>query len=281
MNIKTQKGRVYAVTATRDCTVSTNQGVLLCQVTAGIQACFVAPGHEVVVSDESALVTLCEDFNMAPTAASGGGGASISVDQTFSATSENAQSGVAVASAFSNVYYVKNQGSAICIGNGASVAGPGRQALAIGCGASTGNTTAPMAIGMGTKASGECAVSVGCQIDTSGDYAAAFGSRTRNKDKFTTVIGCYNKDEDTFTQLYVMSAGSPLANTYEDGAAALGYVVKNRTTNTIIECGTRKLSELLTNNTAFAPAALGLDDEPTPGPFLPTGILEPEYVTEG
>lgn len=198
----------------------------------------------------------------------------VPVDQAFSATSENAQSGKAVAGAFSNVYYVKNQGSAICIGRGASVAGPGRQALAIGDGASTGNTTAPMAVGMGTKASGECAVSVGCQIDTVGDYAAAFGSRTRNKDKFTTVIGCYNKDDDTFTQVYVMAAGSPLANTYENGAAALGYVVKNRTTNTIIERGTRKLSELLTNNTDFTPASLD-PDAPEPTPFTPTGITDP------
>ena len=131
MNIKTQKGRVYAVTTSNDCTVTTDQGVLLCQVTAGIQACFVAPGHEVVVSDEAALVTLCEDFNAAPMAASGGGGVSVTVDQAFSATSENAQSGKAVAGAFS-AYFVKNAGSAVCIGNGSSVAGPGREAMAIG-----------------------------------------------------------------------------------------------------------------------------------------------------
>jgi hypothetical protein len=42
----------------------------------------------------------------------------------------------------------------------------------------------------------------------------------------------------------------------------------------ITECGTRKLSELLTNNTAFAPATLDLDSDP-PTPFLPTGITEP------
>ena len=70
-----------------------------------------------------------------------------------------------------------------------------------------------------------------------------------------------------------MGSGSPLATTYEDGEACLGYVVKDSDGN-VTACGTRKLSELLTNNTAFAPAALDLEAS-APTPFLPTGITEP------
>lgn len=80
------------------------------------------------------------------------------------------------------------------------------------------------------------------------------------------------------TLLYLIAAGSPMANTYENGEACLGYVVKDSSGN-ILACGTRKLSELLTNNTAFAPAALDLD-APAPTPFLPTGITEPIVDTE-
>jgi hypothetical protein len=75
------------------------------------------------------------------------------------------------------------------------------------------------------------------------------------------------------TRLYLLKAKSPLAEQYEGGAAALGYIVRDRSGN-VLECGTRKLSELLTNNTAFAPATLDLDSDP-PTPFLPTGITEP------
>lgn len=90
-------------------------------------------------------------------------------------------------------------------------------------------------------------------------------------------------DTTSQTLLYLIAANSPLATTYENGEACLGYVVKDSSGN-ISACGTRKLSELLTNNTAFAPAALDLD-APAPTPFLPTGIMEPiemepELLTE-
>jgi hypothetical protein len=278
MIIKTTPGKTYVVESDNGCTVKRLEAsTAALTVEAGAQGYFVATAQEYEVSDDSARVV--QVFNSAPMAASGGGGVSVTVDQAFSATSENAQSGVAVAKAFSAHYYVKNAGSAVCIGNGSSVAGPGREALAIGHSAWTANWVAPLAIGATANCDGDCGVSLGFNATSKGAYAAAIGSRTKNKDKFTTVIGCFNNTDNLLTQLYLMCAGSPLANTYEGGEACLGYVVKDLSGN-ISACGTRKLSELFTNNTAFAPAALGLDDEPAPGPFLPTGIMEPIELDE-
>jgi hypothetical protein len=151
--------------------------------------------------------------------------------------------------------------------------------MAIGNNAWTGNWVGPLAIGAAANCSGDCGISLGYSTTSQGAYAAAIGSRANNKDQYTTVIGSFNNTDKLLTQLYLMCANSPLATTYEEGAACLGYVVKDSGGN-IIECGTRKLSELLTNNTAFAPAAWGLDDEPTPGPFLPTGIMEPIEIDD-
>lgn len=57
-------GTTYAVTTATDCTVSTTDGVLIASCAAGEQTLFVAPGAEVEVSEDSALVT--ESFKGAP-----------------------------------------------------------------------------------------------------------------------------------------------------------------------------------------------------------------------
>lgn len=64
MIINTTAGKTYAVTPQTDCTVSTTEGVLIASCAAGEQTLFVAPGAEVEVSDDSALVT--ESFKGAP-----------------------------------------------------------------------------------------------------------------------------------------------------------------------------------------------------------------------
>lgn len=64
MIINTTAGKTYAVTPQTDCTVSTTDGVLIASCAAGEQTLFVAPGAEVEMSDDSALVT--ESFKGAP-----------------------------------------------------------------------------------------------------------------------------------------------------------------------------------------------------------------------
>jgi hypothetical protein len=113
---------------------------------------------------------------------------------------------------------------------------------------------------------------IGATSQTQAANATAIGHSLVVKDSATMALGVLNGTSSQ-TVLYLIAAGSPLANSYEGGEACLGYVVKDSSGN-ISACGTRKLSELLTNNTAFAPAALDLD-APAPTPFLPTGIMEP------
>nr|DAY98939.1 MAG TPA: receptor binding protein [Caudoviricetes sp.] len=64
MRVVVIPGTTYAVTTATDCTVSTTDGVLIASCAAGEQTLFVAPGAEVEVSDDSALVT--ESFKGAP-----------------------------------------------------------------------------------------------------------------------------------------------------------------------------------------------------------------------
>lgn len=64
MRVTVIPGITYAVTPQTDCTVSTTEGVLIASCAAGEQTLFVAPGAEVEVSDDSALVT--ESFKGAP-----------------------------------------------------------------------------------------------------------------------------------------------------------------------------------------------------------------------
>ena len=66
MRVVVIPGTTYAVTTATDCTVSTTDGVLIASCAAGEQTLFVAPGAEVDVSDDSALVT--ESFKGAPVA---------------------------------------------------------------------------------------------------------------------------------------------------------------------------------------------------------------------
>lgn len=64
MRVVVIPGTTYAVTTATDCTVSTTDGVLIASCAAGEQTLFVAPGAEVEVSEDSALVT--ESFKGAP-----------------------------------------------------------------------------------------------------------------------------------------------------------------------------------------------------------------------
>lgn len=247
------------------------------------------------------------------------------VDLTYNATSTNAQSGKAVASALSTIpfrcsstsvgsisasgsdviaagkdsvangYYSAAYGTSAkgytggtAIG-GYSFAGGSGYGTAIGFQAQITYGTYSIAIGykpsvatsssiaIGQNASvsglGYYACAIGYQSEVTAYNGVAIGTSVKAKDNGCVVIGSFpDAFRDVQTLLYMISSGSPLANTYEDGAACLGYVVKQKD-GTILECGTRKLSELLTNNTAFAPA--GFEDGKEHTPFMPTGITDP------
>lgn len=247
------------------CTVKTGAGIVLCVASAGGQAYFVAPEHEVEATDPAAIVTPCEDFNGAPAAAQGGG-ASFTVDDTFTPTSTNAQSGKAVQEAIAPLQgkttYVSINWQYGQTQLGYSAQAYGLNSTSVGCKSFAKQYSA--ALGYHARANLQTSVAIGALAITN--------------DIGTGVIATHSTSDPTSaenlqTNLYLVAAGSALATKYEGGEACLGYVVKDKDGN-ISACGTRKLSELLTNNTAFAPAMLDLD-APAPTPFLPTGITEP------
>ncbi|MBQ4613565.1 MAG: hypothetical protein IJB31_01375 [Akkermansia sp.] len=316
MNIKTQIGKMYAVTSGGACSVTLGNGTVLCSVTNGGQAYFVAPEKEVTISDPEAIVTQCEDFSVAPVAAQGGGGASVTVDAEYNATSANPQAGTAVAQALGtlSVQWDSTKGSirmgtakgtpvangtieigttgntnsknSIAIGGGECACREGTYAVALGYGAK-GVMQNSIAIGYNARAdSNSVSIGAGCynqikygtavgaNAKTGASACTALGYAASVADAGVTCISAWNSEARSIqTQLYLIGCESSLASTYEQGAPCLGYIVKSAQGD-ILECGTRKLSELLTNNTAFAPAALDLD-APAPTPFLPTGIMEP------
>lgn len=119
---------------------------------------------------------------------------------------------------------------------------------------------------------------LGARAQALGRASIAIGYNARNEDSGTIVLRTSAVSDNIRTFFYIIGAKSDLANTYEDGEACLGYVVEHIDGN-IMACGTRKLSELLTNNTTFAPTSLDPDAEP-PKVFMPTGILDPEPELE-
>lgn len=144
-------------------------------------------------------------------------------------------------------------------------------------------------IGNSSYAGGELGVSIGGYSATSGEYSSAlgahsvaagcgstvvgfaatasyggqvFGSYGRNTNSGTTVIAAasdiFGCSASSLVQLYLISPGSILSNRYCGGEAGLGFVetglVGLAYTPEIIRSGTKKLSELLTDNkNTFSP----------------------------
>ena len=191
---------------------------------------------------------------------------------------------------------------------GAQASNTHGNAVAIGAGAKTklGDT---VAVGNAATASSWRAVAVGKTSTASGTWSSAFGSYATATGQNATALGMGSKatarnatavgyyataadlgamvfrseaEDGTVTQLYFSGANTPLANTYENGEAMMGYVVKDSSGNVMTDTdgnamvGTQKLSVLFPNNrgeNAFTPAALNLDDEWTPAPmFRPSDL---------
>ena len=128
-------------------------------------------------------------------------------------------------------------------------------------------------------------LSVGSSAKSNANNSIAIGTNAAVSDYGATVIRSTAED-GTYTQLYFSGANTPLANTYENGEAMMGYVVRDSAGNVMTDAegnamvGTQKLSVLFPNNrgeNAFTPAMLGLDDEWTPKPmFRPSDLDMPQ-----
>lgn len=115
-----------------------------------------------------------------------------------------------------------------------------------------------VALGNHTAAPGSAAIAIGEQAAASGAGSVAIGPFAVNSNQGCTVLsalGNPNWSECSLfgytqprTQLYLIGAGSPLANEYCGGEAALGFVVTSNDGKTIVSSGTKKLIDLLTDN---------------------------------
>ena len=139
-----------------------------------------------------------------------------------------------------------------------------------------------VAVGNAAQATTWATTALGDYAQAKGFYGVAIGANSRANDQgmiCLTTGNSNNNQTGILTYFYIVGANTTLANKYygdENGAngeAFLGYVVK-MFDGTVLMCGTKKLSELCNENTAFAPASMDLD-VPAPTPFLPTGATDP------
>ncbi|MBQ4636245.1 MAG: hypothetical protein IJB64_07400 [Akkermansia sp.] len=310
MKYTTHKGKTYTVTTSEPCTITTDTGIILCSVEPGKQADFVAIGSTIEVDSEVAEIT----ENASETSSSLGFNAgedirftgnlyktnSEELDETsllnraegdnrwkinFDTTPTSGSTNAVTSGGLYNLLVKRDQNIGLqskasgsyssAFGGGANATGFGATAIGFWSQATQIGATA-----VGEHASGSAvgATILGAASQVTKVGGMALGRKVINKDEQAMVLGTLSANDATQTLFYIIGAGSPLATTYEDGEACLGYVVKESNGN-ILACGTRKLSELLTNNTAFAPAALDLD-APASTPFLPTGITDPIEIEE-
>lgn len=142
---------------------------------------------------------------------------------------------------------------------GLSASAKGAYSVAVGYEASVREDYS-VAIGYSATANSGCSIAVGFAAVCSGSRSVAIGQFAKSQDDDLIVMSVGETTGGSIrTHFCFMGQGSPLANTYEGGEACMGYVVADGDGN-LITSGTRKLSELFTNNV---------------GTFCPTGFVLP------
>ena len=119
----------------------------------------------------------------------------------------------------------------------------------VAIGRSAANNLGGTAIGYGATAA-TCGTAIGYGAKSANTGAVVFLSRNSYQDNDTL----------TKTQLYFLGANTTLAQEYYNGEAFMGYTVTDKN-NTVLACGTRRLSEIFTDNTLTQPASLDENGE--------------------
>ena len=189
-------------------------------------------------------------------------------------------------------------------GQSCTASAPGGIALGHGATAATNKHTT--ALGQWCKAYGANSLVLGGYGETHGTESVAIGFKAVAKANQSVAIGCtaevndagcavvatWNTAVNMRTQLYIIGAGSALAEKYyptPSGSVAtngcLAFVTK-KTDGTVVATGMKKLTDLLSDNVYNAEtgegfvATLGLEDEPAPMPFLPEDGFAPIDTSE-
>lgn len=130
----------------------------------------------------------------------------------------------------------------------------GDGATAVGASALAEGTQS-VAVGEASGALGEFGVAVGNGASVSSRSSSAIGSGAYCGDVGVLALkGGGNATDGKSTQIYLIPAGSPMAATYTDGEAGLGYVVLDHISGSVIAQGVVKLSSVCTDHSSdFAP----------------------------
>lgn len=218
-------------------------------------------GNETTVESSNAVTIGCKAENK--------GADSV----VIGASASGLQSGSVAIGAGSETYY---RGVSIGLNSYA-----GGQSVSLGNNAKARGIHHNIAIGEGATTSYLYNMSFGNYATTNGMFTTAIGYKAYNADNYTLCLASGGFDISK-TQLYLCGANTPLANEYENGAAMMGYVVYDTDGKTILESGTRKLSELFTNNSTFQPATTDENGEwVMPKVFHPSNLDMPvEEPTE-
>lgn len=154
----------------------------------------------------------------------------------------------------------------LVLGTNASASGSASIALGYASSASGDEATV---VGYGAAAAGAQSVVVGQMSNATGNFGVAVGNGASASSRSSSAIGsgAYCGDvgvlalkgggtatDGKSTQIYLIPAGSPMAATYTDGEAGLGYVVLDHISGSVIAQGVVKLSSVCTDHGSdFAP----------------------------
>lgn len=158
-------------------------------------------------------------------------------------------------------------------------------ATAVGSGATA--VKYAVAAGHGAICSQQNTVALGSSAKAAANRSIAIGTSATVSDLGATVIRSTAED-GTYTQLYFSGANTPLANTYANGEAIMGYVTSDSDGNPLAS-GFKRLSALFDEGTMTQPATLDENGEwVMPKVFHPSDLdlpieeeptEEPEDVT--
>lgn len=253
MRVVVIPGTTYAVTTATDCTVSTTDGVLIASCAAGEQTLFVAPGAEVEVSDDSALVT--ESFKGAPAGLSAVWGSikkvSASLDSKLNVSTFNAHQAnttVHVTAQEREKWNGKQDNLTDESGNMTLAGG----LTAAGTVNANGGVNIPLAVGAPTDTS---AVNCLYAMGLAGAVQALVQPIYLNSSSIT-VAGSISKSSNGtlagLTQRFSVGAASAGSNAY--GSAVIPLIGPNGQFNYSSVCG----FSLAVNATAFAKFTFGI-----------------------
>ena len=190
-----------------------------------------------------------------------GGGGSITIDDTPTSGSDNAVSSGGVYN------YLKNNN--VAIGKSSGPLPPGYNwSVAVGASAWADGSSST-AVGHVATAEADSSVALGHEARAEAMKSVALGVAARAEAESSCVLGAGGYIADTgvtvlnagggitdgkSTQLYLIPAGSDMANLYTGGAAGLGFVVLDHLSGSVVARGTIPLAALCTAHAAdFSP----------------------------